>query len=351
MTMSSQSQQASEGALAVQSGRDTIVKQGISTSQMTEILGALAAQFPAQQAAAQQLVTERLADFEKYFLEKFSNSTIGNSGAFADPDFQFIVRASQHAYARSGDEGVRDTLVDLIARRSLATERTRLSLTLNEAIEKAARLTKNEFAELSLCYLIRYTQNGGVNNLDSFAKYFSDYISPLLPDISEADASYQYIEAQVCGTVSVLKAGVVSQLRTNYAGVFSKGFDRITLESHLPDGKKNVLDEMLMQCLNDAERLQFNVLNKDTFMTKSKKFGLEQGQLDNVWNMFFSTVWDDEEFLFKVEPAVPQIRMLKRMWDETNMCKLTLNTAGIAIGHTNLVRLSKLDADLSIWIK
>lgn len=349
--MTDQDQDVRNGSLAIQSARDTVIHSGVSPTQMAEILGALAAQFPAQIAVAHQIVNERLNDFERHFMDRFSADKQSDPEAFSDPDFQYIVRSSQHAYARSGDTGVRDTLIDLIARRSLASNRTRLSLTLNEAIEKSARLTNNEFAELSLCYLLRYTQNGGINSLEAFKNYFSSYISPLLPDICETNASYQYIEAQACGTISVLSSDVLSIFREQYSGIFSNGFDRQTLENNLPDGQKNVLDGLLIQCLNNPNNLQFNALNKDVFLKATENIGLDQGQRDNVWNMFIATVWNGDELVSNIEKTVPEIRILKRLWNDTELKKLTLNTAGIAIGHSNLVRLCSLEADLSIWIK
>jgi hypothetical protein len=352
--VSNQDQRISEGAVAVQSGRDTVIQHGLTPAQMTEILSALAAQFPAQIAVAHQIVTTRLAEFEKSFLEKFNSSTNANSEAFADPDFQYVVRASQHAYARSGDGNVRDTLIDLIARRSKEQGRTRLTLTLNEAVEKAALLTKNEFAELSLCYLLRYTMNHRIGNMEQFTNYFQLSIAPLLQDISKEDASYQYLEAQSCGNAGAFGSDLIQILRERYGGIFSGGFERHMLAGNLPDGKKDLLDQAgyVIPCLNDSTKLQIKAINKDDFLKLTKTtIQLNEAELTNVWNMFEATIWNGEDFLSNVEKCVPEIRTLAELWNKSPLNKFTLTTVGIAIGHSNLVRTSKLDADLSIWIK
>lgn len=352
--MSNQDQQIGQGAVAVQSGRDTVIQHGLTPAQMTEILSALAAQFPAQIAVAHQIVNTRLAEFEKSFLEKFNSSANANSEAFADPDFQYVVRASQHAYARSGDGNVRDTLIDLIARRSKEQSRTRLTLTLNEAVEKAALLTKNEFAELSLCYLLRYTINLRIGNMEQFASYFQSNIAPLLPDISKEDASYQYLEAQSCGNVGAFGSDIIAILRERYAGIFSEGFERNLLESHLPDGKKDLLDHAgyVIPCLNDPTKFQIKSINKENFLKLTKTtIQLNEAELTNVWNMFEATIWNGEVFLSNIEKYFPEIRTLAELWNKSPLNKLTLTTVGIAIGHSNLIRTSQLDADLSIWIK
>lgn len=325
---------------------------------MRQILDALAAQFPAQLAAAKQVVDARLADFEQRILEKFKDSSQADSQAFTDPDFQYVVRSSQHAYARLGDDVVGDVLIDLIAHRSKQQQRSRLSLTLNEAVEKSALLTKNEFAELSLCYLLKHTMNPGIGNLKTFSEFFELHISPLLPDISTEPASYQYLEAQSCGNlaIGVIRTqvhDVVQLFRVNYGGIFSKGFDRDLLESHLPDGKKDTLDkkELIIPCLNDPTKLQLKAINKEAFIKSCADSDLSQEQLTNVWNMFEATIWNGEEFLSSVEKHVPDIRKLVDLWGTSNIQNLNLTTVGIAIGHANLKRLSGINADLSTWIK
>ena len=218
-----QRQQADNGALAVQSGRDTIVQVGLNAEQMQAIISELARQIPALAAVAREVADARLHAFEERILEKFANSKKANSNAFKDPDFQYLLTRAQHAFARSGDDATRDTLVDLIAKRSLETQRSRLSLTLNEAVEKSAVLTKNEFAELSLCYLLRQTITG-VGNIRQLAAHLRKYVSPLLPDISREEASYRYIVAQSCATISMGQIDAVSLIRRTYGGLFSKGF-------------------------------------------------------------------------------------------------------------------------------
>src|SRR5229473_350490 len=147
--MSQQDQDVRGGSLAVQSGRDTVIQHGLSPAQMKEIMEAIASQLPGYAAVAREIVDERLRDFEQRVIGRFADTSSTRSEAFKDPDFQHVVIRAQNAYARSGDEQVRETLVDLIARRSMETDRTRLLLSLDEAVEKAALLTKNEFAELS----------------------------------------------------------------------------------------------------------------------------------------------------------------------------------------------------------
>ncbi len=154
--MNKQDQRVGEGAAAYQAGRDVIVNTGMSPEQMTEIMMGLARQLAFYQLDAQQTVEDRLTSFREEMLKTFAQPGRGNPEAFRDPDFQYMLNDAQTAYVRSGDEVVKGTLVDIIARRSLETERSRIAVTLNDAATKVPLLTTNEFAELSLVYVGNY---------------------------------------------------------------------------------------------------------------------------------------------------------------------------------------------------
>jgi hypothetical protein len=141
--MSRQDQNVRDGSIAVQSGENTNIFQGPSPTQIKEIVQATAeALLPSFTQVARQIADDRMKDFETVLLARANDPSVMRSEAFKDPDFQYLLGRAQHAYARSGDHQLRDTLIDLIARRSREEDRTRLSLTLNEAVEKAAVLTK-----------------------------------------------------------------------------------------------------------------------------------------------------------------------------------------------------------------
>jgi hypothetical protein len=351
--MTSQDQKAEKGSQAIQSGRDTIIHHGVSTEQIKEIVEiTAAAQLQILTKVAEKVVNERFADFQKSLLSLAHTPDGIRREAFTDPDFIYLLGRAQHAYARSGDVQLRDTLVDLIARRSKEVDRTRLSLSLNEAVEIAAVLTKNEFAELSAVYLIRYTRNQGINNLQAFANFLQHSFIPLLPDISREHSSYLYLEAQSCAKIENFSVfDLLQAFRSNYAGVLVKGFDRAALESQLPEGKKNALDGLLMPCLNDPSKLQFCVLNRMVFEEKAASSGLEKGELTNAYNLFENTVLTQQEIIERLSPAVPDIELAFDLWTNTPLKNLTLTTVGIAIAHANLVHVAGFEADLAVWIK
>lgn len=346
--MTRQDQSVDTGGTAIQAGRDVVVQQGISAEQMAEIMVAVGKQLAVFTSEARQIADERIVAFQQSILARFAKPGEANPEAFKDPDFQYLLADAQEAVARSGDQAVRETLVDIIARRSMEKDRTRLALTLNHAAKLAANLTENEFAALSLVYLVRYTVRQ-VPNPTEFGRYVNANLIPFAKLVSRENASYWHIAAQSCGSVDPLgEFGIEASWRENYAGVLGKGFTRETLEAHLPEGMKHALDPFLLPCLNDPTLLQPNALTFEIFKGYKDRTGLTEDQLRNVWGAFQGTIPNIPDLL---RPRVPDIDLLFEVWNSTPARQLSLTSTGIAIGHANASRVVGFNAQLQTWIK
>jgi hypothetical protein len=353
MIENKQDQRATEGAIAIQSARDTIIQGGISPADMRAIISELASQIPALAAVAREVADARLDAFEERLLAKFAERDKANSAAFKDPDFQYLLTRAQHAYARSGDEVTRDTLVDLIAKRSKERQRSRLSLTLNEAVEKAAVLTTNEFAELSLCYFLSRTVFNGVGNVGLLGAIFLKHVSPLLSDISREEASYAYLVAQSCADVGIGSSPATEIIRRTYGGLFSKGFARnLPLPGLSPERSEFVhRSALVLPCLHNPENSQIRAINEIEFKKLAEAVSLSTQEATQVWNVFNGTIMNGEELINTFEKSYPDVRSLIDLWDKTPLARLQLTTVGTAIGYANLARVTGFEADLGIWIK
>ena len=351
--MTKQRQKARDTALAVQSGRDTHVQVGFTLEDALQILTELGQQqVEAYTAAAEKAVAERLDDFAMRLVKVFTDQRIADIQAFQDPDFQYLLTRAQHAYARSGDGQVADVLIDIIAARSKQTKRDRLSLVLNAAVEIAPTLTANEFAELSLSFLVKYTVQRGFISVDDFRQNFETNLAPLLPDISTAFSSYQYLESQRCAKIEGAGRYRIEQMFREYCGLFSKGFTLEKLKDHMPDGKKDILDDssLLMTCTHDSTKLQLRALNHEQALELLKEFDLIEAERTNIANLFESTCMSLEEISRGLASTIEGLDTLIDLWNNTALCRLSLTSIGIAIGHSNLRQLCGFDADLSIWI-
>ena len=95
--MSDQSQKVTGSSVAIQSGRDTTINQGLTATDMKQIIEAIASQHTAYAAVARELVDARLTNFEQRILERFANPNTARSEAFKDPDFQYTFSRAQIA--------------------------------------------------------------------------------------------------------------------------------------------------------------------------------------------------------------------------------------------------------------
>jgi hypothetical protein len=131
-----------------------------------------------------------------------------------------------------------------------------------------------------------------------------------------------------------------------------RGFDRTQLESHLPDGQKNALDGFIVPCINDSTKLQPNATSREVLHGVASGTGLTVAQLDNVWNLFESTIPTQEsEQISLFATHLPDIGLLFDLWQNTPLKNLKLNSVGIAVGHANAVRVTGFDTPLGVWIK
>jgi hypothetical protein len=347
-----QDQRVDSGGQAVQAGRDIIIHKGMSPTEMSEIMIAMAKQLSAFSDDAEKRIEARLQDFRADILKEFARSD-GKSDpdAFRDPDFQYLLIDAQKAYARSGDGALRGTLVDIIKRRSLEKEHNRIAITLDEAATKAPAMTGNEFAALSLVYIVRYTINNGINTFNAFCKYVVDQLMPFVPDITTEQASYWHIEAQSCGLIEMGEVQIYNVIKSQYAGVLGKGFDRQTLEQHLPDGQKNSLDGFIIPCVRDVSKFQPNAIRREIFLESTAGSNIEPQIINNVWNAFENTVPPQEALIAELAQHVPNAQRLFELWEKTPLKNLKLNTVGLAIAHANAVRVIGFDAPLAVWIK
>jgi hypothetical protein len=349
-----QKQESSKGAVAIQSGHDTIIQQGLSPEQMKLVLESLAAQLTSYTAVARQVVDERLAEFEKRVVDRFSTVPASTRQAFADPDFQYAITRAQHAYARSGDSATLEALIGVIDQRAGRSDRSRLSLTLDAAMETVADLTANEFAELSLCFILRYSKNPAVQNLEGFKQYIDLYVAPFMNSISRELSSYQYLESKQCASIGIGAFPLIPMLRKNYAGLFQPGITMDQVRSLLPSDSSSILDNspILIPCLNDESKLQFNALDRETLLQRLQELHIPGPIASNLGTYFETNALGGPALVEKLGGVISEFNHLSEVWDNTPMKNLTLTSLGIAIGYCNARRaISSWAGDLSIWIK
>ena len=140
------------------------------------------------------------------------------------------------------------------------------------------------------------------------------------------------------------------RFRRVYRGGFKK---------HLLDAKKEIFDDartdggklpLLMPCLNDNERFQFNFISVEQLIQKLKGIDIEEEERIKLCKMYENTFMDLPEIREALKADCPDFDTFVDLWNSTPLKSLTLTSIGIAIAHSNLRHQTGFSADLSIWI-
>ena len=244
-------------------------------------------------------------------------------------------------------EGV---LVSLIARRSKETSRSLLALSLNAAVDKASVLTRHEFAELSLCFLLHYSDIKAAS-LKEFAEHIGRFAVPLLDDISREDLSYDYLASQSCSSIETLSAPLYDSIfMQKYGTLFAKGLTPEQVEAAIPNQYKQAIGQFTITCLNDPSKLQLSIADEELFLRMGAGLRIPEPELSGIYNTFARANWTRAEFIAEMSHDVPRIGEICDLWESTLLQHLNLTLVGKTLGHANLTRYG-YQPDLSEWVK
>jgi hypothetical protein len=346
--MTKQNQEVGNDSIAAQAQGDiTIIKNhGFAASDIVEILNS---SMPMLRALAKDEARGLMKELSEEIYERLAKRPEVAAAALKTPDFQYVLGEAAHAYARSGDPNVRDMLVDLIDSRCTSNDRTRVTLSLNEAINKTAVLMKGDFAALSIIFLIRYVRLGATN-FKTFVERLNYTFTPLMSEVESGQSVAHYLSAQSCGQITLSKVVFFEHVRHSYMGYFSKGMDEADL---LPIFTPQLADfgkKLLIPCVHNPKKIQVKAVNEVQFRDLCREVEFPKEATEALWTIFDSKTMTVEEIKAKLEKEFPDIYKLQSLWDDSFLSQFELSSIGIAIGHANAKRVAQFDADLSIWI-
>lgn len=351
--MTRQDQRVGEGATAIQAQGAVTINQGMSPTQMTEIMVALATQLQRFQDDAAKTAQERFAKFREEMLRKFAKPDEANPDAFKDPDFQFLLASAQNSYARTGDDQIGEMLVCLLAERSMQSGRNRTSLILNRAAETVTLLTSEEIAILSVGFVLYYT-SGGVANYFAFLQRCNWFIAPFVKDLSASRAPYEYLESLGCISIDSMGARNLRDVIVNqFGGVLSGGFtDEELVAAVSDDTLLSVVRRSVVACVNDPMRIQFNAINQAALDKILVSAAVPQDVKQRLINLSSSSVWDEQKLFGKLRTDLPAFSTLEKVWADSIFQKINLTLLGKALGHANVLRVApQFQTKLDIWVQ
>lgn len=352
MLRNKQEQQGGDYSTNVQAGNDVNLQQnnyGLSYRDVKEVaLDVFESNFSRLSKAAQQVAKERAEEITTAFLDELQEKAPEAIDSMKEPDMQYALLMAQKEYARTGDQNLSEVLVDILVERSKLQERSLMQIVLNESLEIVPKLTNTQLNILSLIFIFKYTINNSIVSIDSLRAYLEKMVVPFLDDLTKTHSHYQHLEYTGCGTISMGELDLISVLKGNYGGVFSKGFSISQLNDRVEADSQ--IQVLLMPCMHDLSLLQFNVINEDALVDKCRSFSLSDEQTMRITSLYNTSSMSDEEIINILLQVCPKMSGLMDVWKNSSMKNMTLTSVGIALAHANIRRKTNNDLDLSIWI-
>jgi len=347
--MSKQSQKGGNNSTNIQVSNLTIVEQGLTYEEARKVaLDVFRANFCKLAGEAKEIAAQRAEQVTEEFLKKLQRENPSGFAKAKDPDFQYALFTVQTEYARSGDTDLGGLLIDLLVDRSKHDQRDILQIVLNESLNVAPKLTKNQLAALAIIFLFKYTQNYSLGNHDKLGQYFDKMVRPFVELISKKDACYRHLECSGCGSISIGFVSLEKILGTTYQGLFLKGFESEEIKKR--QISIGVDSRVFMRCLNDQSKLQVGVVNLKALEKYMDSENVSEDDRKKIIALFNLNKMHENEIREKTVGIRPYMENVFDVWSNSFMKNFGLTSVGIAIGHANIKRLVGEFADLSIWI-
>jgi hypothetical protein len=351
MMLTKKDQNVDGSSIAIQSDGDVSINSGLTAAQMTAIMECVADQIPKYAAIARVIVDERLSDFKDRIVNKFEQDQTTNTYAFQDPDFQYLLQHSQHAYARSGEKNTSDLLIELIAERSKECASQRPSLILNRAVEVATQITQEEISALALIFLIRRVCYQSAKSPETLGASINHFVTPFLSEISIDQAPYLYLESLGCGKISMGQVGIVHALAEAYPEAVAQLRSLEELQTATsPEFARQLVDSGLIRLVGGGHMIIREINDQDAFTAAVNQCGLDNDKAAVAFNATQLQHPTSDQLAATLRPHSPSIDKLIEIWDKSDLKHFELSSTGLAIGYTAVKNRTYLKANINIWI-
>ncbi|TFD86959.1 hypothetical protein E3T61_13885 [Cryobacterium lactosi] len=342
-------QTGGEGSTNLQAGRDVHL-HGLTMAEARQVaLDVFTANALELRGLAQAVAVSRAEEITNDFLDKLSITNPKSAESLAEPDMQSVLFEAQKEYARSGEEDLKEALIDLLATRAGQTDRDLRTLALNEAILSAPKLTEQQRRAVAWVFFLRYTRDVGSGTPEMFYTRFEEVVVALGTNVPNRHADYQHMEYVGVGTISISSVSFGAATCSGSEGLFTNGFPETTVEGELLARLQGA--NLVVPCIRNPENIQLNLIAEEELPDRLKGAGLES-DLEMVRPLMSIGRMSEDEIATEAVSHVPALKPLVEMWDSdaTGFRNLTLTSVGLALGHAYWARLTGRKAPLSIWL-
>jgi hypothetical protein len=328
-----------------------VVNKGLSYEETKSIaLDVYKANMTEFRSVAATIADERAELITEKILKKISETNPQSLKEFQNPAMQDALFKTQKEFAKSGDQDLGDLLVDIISDRANVVKRNMLQIVLDESLTIAPKLTIEQLDTLTLIFLTTRTRRLIVRNLGDFSLYINNCIAPFIDNLLDDHEHFIYIEYLGCAHIRAGNWVSLPEIwRKSYKAIFSRGFTREEFESEVI--ADNSINQILIPCLNDPEKLQFKFMDEEVLESEVKKINISADIIGKIKTLFEKSTKQQDDIKNQLSGINPKMNRLFEVWEKSSFKNLELTSVGIAIAHANYRRRTGETMDLSIWIK
>lgn len=327
------------------------INQGLNYSEVKDIaLDVFNSNFLQLSKEALNTAVQRVEEITNNFIERLKKDKPDSLESVNDPGFQSALYEVQKNYAKTGDKDMADVLVDILVDRVEHKERDLKQIVLDESINVIPKLTSSQLDTLTIIFLLKYSVNYGVVNIDTLKQYLTNNIKPFTDNLSKENSLYQHLEFAGCGSISIGSKNIEDIFKNTYRGLFYKGFTEDEFKKQVGEFKD--FKGFIAKCLNDENKFQLNLINEEVLNQKITKENLNDDNTKKLKTLFNQHILSNKEIEEKlIEIGKPFLEVLFDVWKNSAMKNMSLTSVGIAIAQANYRRKTGQTLDLSIWIK
>ncbi|MFG6413836.1 LPO_1073/Vpar_1526 family protein [Roseateles sp. DC23W] len=210
-----QNQSVSEGANAMQAGRD-INYHGLSVSEVKELCALfLRDNFPQLREEAKRTAEEHV----RVFAQRLEGRLVQDAASivldkFREPDVQAAVNDAVKASARKGEKANPQILCTLISERVAKTSNDFKDMVMSEAIEVCARLTSQQIGLISILHAVKSIALKGIPGVEILEGFATGVYESSVGGWGLSQSQKQYLQYMGVASINQFAGGSVFEYKS-----------------------------------------------------------------------------------------------------------------------------------------
>lgn len=344
-----QRQDGGEGSTNYQAGQDIhvhgltveearIVALDVFRSNAVELAG-----------TAQAVAAGRAMQVVEDFMAKIEADMPERAGKLSDPDVQNAVFEAQVGFARSGEEELKSTLVNLLGRRVNEDDRNLRSLALNEAIISAPKLTEQQRRGLAWVYYIRGSRPAPTQTVHDYFADLEGAVAALGVDIPRNSADYQHMEYVGVTALLLTELTFGAAIHSGAEGFFTRGFAENDSDPALLLRLRE--SQLVHQSVWDADLLQLSYSSDHDFEEIFTRSGFK-ADLETLMRVGTTGRMSTEEAADAIVEKIPGLAPIRDVWETVHNGpkSMRLSSVGLALANVYFVEATGHEMPLESWL-